>query len=119
MSGTVKVKFIKDRGRRKEGDVVSYDDISAAYIVEEERAAEYIGNDLDVDTLPVFAEVVRPIDPSLPTVVFHDGDAATADAVSDDDEPSEMARPIEDPLVESDPKTARRKASRPVKSDES
>lgn len=118
MSGTVKVKFTKDRGRRKEGDVVGYDDVSAAFIVEKEGAAKYVEKDLDVDTLSVFAEVVRPIDPSLPTAVFNAGDAASDDAASDD-EPSETTRPIEDALVESDPKPGRRKASRPVKSDES
>ncbi|MFD6518111.1 hypothetical protein [Rhodococcus sp. NPDC060176] len=103
MSDLVKVKFIKDRGRRHEGDVVSYDPISAEHLLREGFVEEYVEKVLGLDTAPEFAEVVRPVDPSLPTVVFNEGGTAADDAVSDD----------------ADPKPVRGKTSRPVKSDES
>lgn len=52
MSDLVKVKFIKDRGRRHEGDVVSYDPISAAHLVAEGFVEEFVEKVLGVDTLP-------------------------------------------------------------------
>lgn len=103
MSDLVKVKFIKDRGRRHEGDVVSYDPISAEHLLREGFVEEYVEKVLGLDTAPEFAEVVQPVDPSLPTAVFNEGDTAVDGAVSDD----------------SDSKPVRGKTSRPVKSDES
>jgi len=105
MSDLVKVKFIKDRGRRHEGDVVSYDPISAEHLLREGFVEEYVEKVLGLDTAPEFAEVVQPVDPSLPTAVFNDADAATSDE--------------SESVVESDPKPARSKTSRPVKPDES
>ncbi|MGM5068115.1 hypothetical protein EU244_024990 [Rhodococcus qingshengii] len=102
MSDLVKVKFIKDRGRRHEGDVVSYDPISAEHLLREGFVEEYVEKVLGLDTAPEFAEVVQPVDPSLPTAVFNEGGTTVEDAVSDD----------------SDPKPVRGKTSRPVKSDE-
>ncbi|MGB3946131.1 MAG: hypothetical protein WBK76_04835 [Candidatus Saccharimonadales bacterium] len=52
MNDLVKVKFIKDRGRRHEGDVVSYDPISAAHLISEGFVEEYVEKVLGVDTLP-------------------------------------------------------------------
>ncbi|MCC4300444.1 hypothetical protein [Rhodococcus sp. 3-2] len=68
MSGTVKVKFIKDRGRRKEGDVVSYDDVSAAFIVEEERAAEYVDDSPVEAPVPVVTTEVTTVAAAPPKV---------------------------------------------------
>lgn len=67
MSGTVKVKFIKDRGRRKEGDVVSYDDVSAAHIVEE-GAAAYVDDSPVEAPVPVATAEVTTVAAAPPKV---------------------------------------------------
>lgn len=38
----IAVRFTADHGRRKAGDVVRYDDASAAHMVDEARVAEYL-----------------------------------------------------------------------------
>ena len=70
---TVAVRFLKDRGSRKVGDVVQYDDTSAARIVTE-GAAEYVDPVASTpDTTQTGYEISDP-EPGFKTASVEDGD---------------------------------------------
>lgn len=64
----IKVKFVKDRGRRKTGEIASYDANSAQVIIDEGAAVAYVEPVADEPAAEPVAEV-PVLDPATPTDV--------------------------------------------------
>lgn len=71
---TVAVRFVTDRGTRRVGDVVRYDDASAAHIVSE-GVAEFVEPDraTPAGDTPTGYEITDP-DPGFQTASVENGD---------------------------------------------
>lgn len=71
---TIAVRFVADRGSRRKGDVVRYDDTSAAHIVSE-GAAEFVEPDRasPADVTPTDYEITDP-EPGFKTASVEDDD---------------------------------------------
>lgn len=70
---TVAVRFVTDRGSRRMGDVVRYDDASAANIVGE-GAAEYVEPVANTPDITATGDEISDPDPGFQTASVENGD---------------------------------------------
>lgn len=108
----IKLQFTKDRGRRREGDIVGYDENSAQHIIAEGAAVEYVEPSTETETVDE-ASTPEVVDVGATTVVTPPAEAVESAEPVELDGQSLVADPTsitEEQAPEPAPKSTRRKS---------